>query len=108
MACVLLDISHKINIQNTVCHNFKVTLNAFFSFFQSMESDGAIALFERSVQYRKLIYKTYIGDDCYSAVGNSIPYGPLVYITKEQCSAHIIKRMGTSLRTIVKNNKGNR
>ena len=40
-----------------------------------MESDGAMALFERSVQYRKLIYKTYIGDGdskAYSAVRNSM------------------------------------
>ena len=45
-----------------------------------MESDGAIALFECSVQYRKLIYKTYISDGdtkAYSAVRNSMPYGPL-------------------------------
>ena len=36
----------------------------------------------------------------------SIPYGPLVYINKEECQAHITKRMGTGLRTIVKNYKG--
>ena len=36
----------------------------------------------------------------------SIPYGPLVYINKEECRAHITKRMGTGLRTIVKNYKG--
>ena len=59
-----------------------------------MESDGAIALFECSVQFRKSVYKTYIGDGdskAYSAVCNSMPYRPLVYITKEECSAHIIK-----------------
>ena len=75
-----------------------------------MELDGTIALFERSMQYRKLIYKTYTGDGdskAYSAVCNSMPFGPLVYITKEECSAHIIKRMGTGLRTIIKNNKSN-
>ena len=75
-----------------------------------MELDGTIALFERSMQYRKLIYKTYIGDGdskAYSAVCNSMPFGPLVYITKEECSAHIIKGMGTGLRTIIKNNKSN-
>ena len=75
-----------------------------------MESDGAIALFEDSVHYRKLIYKTYIGDGdskAYSAVRNSMSYGPLVYITKEECRAHIIKRIGTDLRALIKNNKGN-
>ena len=30
----------------------------------------------------------------------------LVYINKEECQAHIKKRMGTGLRTIVKNYKG--
>ena len=52
-----------------------------------MASDGAIALFERSVQYRKLVYKSHIGDSnskAYSAVHNNMPYGPLVYITKEE------------------------
>ena len=75
-----------------------------------MESDGAIALFEDSVHYRKLIYKTYIGDGdskAYSAVRNRMPQGPLVYITNEECRAHIIKRMGTDLRALIKNNKGN-
>ena len=75
-----------------------------------MESDRAIALFERSAQYWKLIYKTLIADGnskAYSAVRNSMPYGPLVYITKEECRADIIKRMATDLQTIVKNNKGN-
>ena len=42
----------------------------------------------------------------YSSVKNSMPYGPLVYINKEECRVHITKRMGTELRTIVKNYKG--
>ena len=73
-------------------------------FFQS------IALFESSVQYRKLIYKTSIDDGdnkAYSAVRNSMPYGTLVYITREESSAHIIKRMGTGLWTVITNNEGN-
>ena len=74
-----------------------------------MESDGAMALFQRSENNRNLIYGTYIGDGdskAYSSVKNSMPYGPLVYINKEECRAHITKRMGTGLRTIVKNYKG--
>ena len=85
-------------------------LETFFLFFQSMESGGAIAFFENSVQYRKLIYKTYIDDGdskVYSAVRNSMPYGTLVYITREESSAHVIMRMGTGLWTIIKNNKVN-
>ena len=74
-----------------------------------MESNGVMALFQRSENNRNLIYGTYIGDGdskAYSSVKNSMPYGPLVYINKEECRAHILKRMGTGLRTIVKNYKG--
>ena len=65
-----------------------------------MESDGAMALFQRSENNRNLIYGTYIGDrdsKAYSSVKNSMPYGPLIYI-KEECRAHITKTMGTGLR----------
>ena len=60
-----------------------------------MESDGAMELFHRSGNNRNLIDGTY-----------GMPYGPLVYINKEECRTHITKRMGTGLRTIVKNYKG--
>ena len=45
-----------------------------------MESEGAIEIFARSVEVRNLIYKTYIEDGdskVYSAVRDSMPYGPL-------------------------------
>ena len=74
-----------------------------------MEPDGAVALFERSMEERKLLYKTYIGDGdskAYSAVVNSLPSGGNVFINKEECCAHTTKRMGTGLRTLVKNYKG--
>ena len=48
-----------------------------------MEPDGAVALFERSVEKRKLLYRTY------SAVVNSLPYGEDVFINKEECRAYI-------------------
>ena len=71
-----------------------------------MESDGA--LFQRSENNRNLIYGTYIGggdSKTYSCVKSSMPYGPLVYINKEECRAYITKRMGTGIWTIVKNYK---
>ena len=74
-----------------------------------MESDGEMVLFQRSENNRNFIYGTYIGDGdskAYSSVKNSMPYGPLVYIHKEECPAHITKRMGTGLRTVFKNYKG--
>ena len=68
-----------------------------------MESDGAMALFQRSENNRNLIYYIEDGDSkAYSSVKNSMPYGSLVYINKEECRAHIAKRIGTRLRTIVK------
>ena len=74
-----------------------------------MESDGAITLFQRLENNRNLIYGTYIGDGdskAYSSVKNCMSYGLLVYINKEECWAHITKRMGTGLETIVENYKG--
>ena len=71
-----------------------------------MESEGVIEMFARSVEFRNLIYKTYVGDGdskAYSAVRDSMPYGPLIYIVKEKCEAHVTKRMRTGLRSIVKN-----
>ena len=75
-----------------------------------METDGVISFFERSIENRNLIYKTYIGDGdskANSTAQKSMPYGPLVFIKKEECKAHITKRMGTGLRTIVRNFKDN-
>ena len=74
-----------------------------------METDGSVALFQRSIKANKLGYTTYIGDGeskSYSAVSNSQPYGPLVNILKEECVSHITKRMGTGLRDIVNCCKG--
>ena len=74
-----------------------------------MESEGAVEVFARSAEARNLIYKTYVGDGdskAYSAVRDSMPYEPLIYIEKEKCNSHITKSMGTDLRSIVKNYKG--
>ena len=75
-----------------------------------MESDGAIALFNRSVEKLGLICKQYIGDGdskSYSTVCASYPYGPAEFIEKEECISHVAKRMGTQLREIVRRQKGN-
>ena len=74
-----------------------------------MEPDGAVALFERSIEERKLLNKTYIGDGDskpFSSVVNSLPYGEDMFVNKEECRAHITKRMSTGLRTLAKNYKG--
>ena len=70
---------------------------------------GAVEIFARSAKARNHIYKTYVGDGdskSYSVVRDSMPYGPLIYIVKEECKSHVTKRMGTGLRSIVKNYKG--
>ena len=84
-------------------------MNKIQEHFQTMELDRAIALFQRSENNRNLIYGTYIGDGdskACSSVKNNMLYGPLVYLNKEERWVHITKRMGTGLRTIVKNYKG--
>lgn len=75
-----------------------------------MEAEGAKILFRRSVKLRKLRYIPFIGDGdskAYSAVSQDQPYGPAVFIPKEECVSHVTKRMGTGLRTLVKDYKGN-
>ena len=70
-----------------------------------MESEGAVEIFARSVEARNLIYKKYVGDGdskVYSAVRYSMPYGPLIYIVKEECKSHITKRMGTFQRHLLR------
>ena len=69
------------------------------------KSDGAVASFERSIEERKLLYKTYIGDGdskAHSAVVIACLIGRRVY---KQRRAHTTKRMGPGLRTLVKNYK---
>ena len=75
-----------------------------------MEAAGAKILYQRSVQLRKLRYIPYIGDGiskAYSAVCQEQPYGAAVFIPKEECVAHVTKRMGTGLRKLVTEYKGN-
>ena len=70
---------------------------------------GAVEIFARSAEARNHIYKTYVGDGdskSYSVVRDSMPYGSLIYIVKEECKSHVTKRMGTGLQSIVKNYKG--
>ena len=78
-----------------------------------MESDGAVALFNWSVEKLGLIYKQYVGDGdskSYSTVCASYPYRPTEFIEKEECISHVTQHnvtMGTQLRQIVRRQKGN-
>ncbi|KAK3703836.1 hypothetical protein QZH41_012449, partial [Actinostola sp. cb2023] len=75
----------------------------------SMEAAGAKVLYQRSIAARGLRYIPFIGDGdskSYTAVCTSQPYGPSVFIPKEECVAHVTKRMGTGLRALLKEYKG--
>ena len=74
----------------------------------AMESEGAIKIFQRSVEVNKLRYKTYIGDgdsSAYQKVVESKPYEGLIP-QKAECIGHVQKRVGSRLRNLKKIFKG--
>ena len=75
-----------------------------------MEAAGAKILYQRSVKLRKLWYIPFIGDGdskAYTAVlKQEQPYGPAVFIPKQECVSHVTKRTGTGLRALVRDYKG--
>ena len=69
----------------------------------SMESAGAIEIFQRSINNHKLRYNNYIGDgdsSSFNKVVQSKPYGETFIINKLECVGHIQKRLGCRLRTL--------
>ena len=73
-----------------------------------MESSGAVAIFNRSVQKHGLRYIQYVGDgdtSSFKDVKDSKPYGNDVEIVKLECLGHVQKRMGTRLRDLRKTMK---
>ena len=76
-----------------------------------MEAAGVLTLYKRSVEKHGLRYIPYIGDgdsSGYSAVDKEKPYGPAVFVPKEECISHITKRMGSNLRKLITEYKGMR
>lgn len=74
-----------------------------------MESECILELYKRSVDKHSLRYTTFIGDgdsSAYRSVVKANVYGESVHITKENCVGHIQKRMGTRLRSLLTENKG--
>ena len=58
---------------------------------------------------RRLRYTTYIGDGDskgYHAVTAAQPYGADAQVVKEECIGHVQKRLGTALRNLKKEKKG--
>ena len=74
-----------------------------------MESSGVMQLYKRSVEKHKIRYIPFIGDgdsSSYSKICVEMPYGPSVFIPKVDCIAHVTKRMGSNLRSLVRDYKG--
>ena len=74
-----------------------------------MESDGILELYDRS-KLAGVRYNPFIGDgdsSAYSMVEKTMPYGPLCTVEKRECVNHVTKRMGTNLRNLLRNYKGN-
>ena len=69
----------------------------------SIESAGAIEIFQRSINNRKLRYNNYIGDGDFSSFNKVVqnkPYRKTFIINKLECVGHIQKRLGCCLRTL--------
>lgn len=74
----------------------------------AMEAVGAVRIFSRSEQMRKLKYTQYLGDGdsaSFKKVLEAKPYGD-VEVEKLECVGHVQKRCGTRLRKLKKENKG--
>ena len=74
-----------------------------------MESTSVLQMYEESEEKYGLRYIPFIGDgDCssFSIVEKAMPYGPLVDLTKAECTNHLTKRMGFGLCKLLQNNKG--
>ena len=73
-----------------------------------MESSGVMQLYKRSIEKHKIRYIPFIGDgdSSYSKICVEMSYGPSVFIPKFDCIAHVTKRMGSNLRSLVRDYKG--
>ena len=77
----------------------------------SMEKDGAVEMFLWSLEKHQLKYTEYVGDgdtNSFGAVQAALneKYGDAYQIVKEDCIAHIQKRMGAALRNYKNKCKG--
>ena len=79
----------------------------------SMETQGAVEMFLRSIDKNGLRYTTFVGDgdsNCYASVCEALRNAPTCYsyeVKKEECVGHIQKRIGTALREYKKKNERN-
>ena len=74
-----------------------------------MEAEGVLDIYKRSVENYNIRYNPFIGDDdssSYSAVDKERPYGAMVFVQNRECANHATKRMGTNLRSLLREYKG--
>ena len=74
-----------------------------------MESDAVAEIYSRSISKHGLRYCPFISDgdsSSYQTITALMPYGPLKFIPKAECTNHVTKRMGTGLRNLMKEYKG--
>ena len=78
---------------------------------EEMESSGAMDIFSRSIEKRKLVYSSFVSDgdsSCFSKVKSKMEElcGKSYPVVKEECVGNVQKRLGTALRTYKKNMNG--
>ena len=74
-----------------------------------MESAGALSFFNESIEKYNTRYSHYIGDgdtESYKRVVDSKPYGDELVPIKLECVGHVQKRLGTRLRKLRNDLKG--
>ena len=74
----------------------------------AMEVAGAIEMFKRSIAFHNLRYAGYIGDGdtkAHQSVVAASPYDNME-IKKLECIGHVQKRLGTRLRSLLREKKG--
>ena len=68
-----------------------------------MEAEWVLDIYKRSVEN----YNIGDGDSSsYPAVDKERPYGAMVFVQKQKCVNHATKRMGTNLRSLLREYKG--
>ncbi|GFX49795.1 uncharacterized protein TNCV_3073481 [Trichonephila clavipes] len=98
-------IDTEILSKHCVCKDKKkhgpVCKKNFNGYSGRMEVDGALSIFQRSVQRYDVRYTKYLGDGDSKAFDNIVKnevYDDNCTITKLECIGHVMKRMGSCLR----------
>ncbi|GFU47215.1 uncharacterized protein TNCV_3000221 [Trichonephila clavipes] len=103
-----VDILRNIALVKT-CLSKRIVKGTTLDLSGAMEIQGASKIFQRSLSLHNARYITYLGDgDCkaFDAVKKENIYGNEYPIEKLECIGHVMKRMGTRLRRLKAQLKG--